>query len=87
MAAAREAHRKAKGAVDIPNMECVVRVADLPFDAAEADLAIDVHVIAPHESPSRLMVKEAMVLAGEIAALWGAEYKIPMLYRCAPGTR
>ena len=82
MARAREAHRKAKGCVDISNMECNVRVAGLDTAASEADLDIAVHVIAAHESPSRQMVKEAMVLAGEIAALWGAQHHVPLLYRC-----
>jgi len=83
MAQAREAQRQRKGCVEIPNMECVVRVGDLKFDASEDDLDIAVQVIAPHESASRQMVKEAMVLAGEIAALWGGEHKVPLLYRCA----
>jgi exoribonuclease R len=82
MGRARENYRKRNNCVEIPSLECDIRVGELKPDQAEEDVDISINVIAPHESASRCMVKEAMILAGEISAKWGASQGIPLLYRC-----
>lgn len=82
MGRARENYRKRNNCVEIPSLECDIKVGELKPDQAEEDVDISINVIAPHESASRCLVKEAMILAGEISAKWGASQGIPLLYRC-----
>jgi hypothetical protein len=81
MSRARESYRRRNNSVEIPTLECDLRVSDLRPDLDENDIDISINVIASHESASRSLVKEAMVLAGEISAKWGARRNLPLLYR------
>jgi hypothetical protein len=81
LSVAREAYRKKNGSVLIPNMECNITVDGM--DDPSTELAISVRPLCMHESPTRMAVMEAMLLTGELAAKWGAERRLPLLYRCA----
>lgn len=43
---------------------------------------VSIRALAPEDAAARAVVKEAMIVAGEVAARWGHERKIPLLYRC-----
>jgi exoribonuclease-2 len=77
VAAARHALRCAAGAVDINMPETKLDVAD---PGAESP-TVTVEVCDAGTSPSRQLVAEMMILAGEIAAAKGAELGVPLPYR------
>jgi hypothetical protein len=81
MGRARHCYRQRNNCIEIPTLECDLRVSNLGPDQDENDIDISISVTAPHESAARSMVKEAMVLAGEMSAKWGARRNLPLLYR------
>lgn len=80
-ATARTEYRMRNGSVSIPNMECSLFVTGM--DDPKSEVTVTPRPLAMHHSASRLAVMEAMVLAGEVAAKFGAEQGLPLLYRCA----
>ncbi len=64
----RQAWREAQGAATISLDECQIRVSD--STAQDPDISLE--RLQVWESPSRSMVAEMMILAGQIAATLGA---------------
>lgn len=77
IATARRALRSAAGAVDITMPETKLEVLDPGND----DPTVKVEVADPSASASRQLVAEMMILAGEIAAAFGAKMGVPLPYR------
>jgi RNB domain len=71
--------REAAGAAPIYNMNCQMYVDDVE----SSEPTISVQPVAVHESHARTAVMEMMVLAGEVAAKWAHQKRVPMLFRCA----
>ncbi|MBR8833029.1 MAG: VacB/RNase II family 3'-5' exoribonuclease [Stigonema ocellatum SAG 48.90 = DSM 106950] len=69
----RKAWRYAQGAISINMPEAMIKVKN-------DDISIDVL----DESPSRQLVAEMMILAGEVAARYGRTHNIPLPFRGQP---
>ncbi|CAG9464720.1 unnamed protein product [Pedinophyceae sp. YPF-701] len=73
----RRAWRKSQGAVDVFSPESEVRVVD----AWRPDPEVTIQAWSADTSPSRRLVMEMMVLAGEVTAMAGARLGLPLPYR------
>lgn len=69
----RKAWRYAQGAVSINLPEAIIKVKD-------DDISIDIL----EDSPSRQLVAEMMIVAGEVAARYGQAHNIPLPFRGQP---
>ncbi len=74
----RQRWRNSQGAIAIHMPECVIEVEGEDTD----EPTVDVHVI--DDSPARQLVAEMMILAGEVAALYGETHTLPLPYRGQP---
>ena len=77
----RRAHRQACGGVIIHNLQCEMEVKNVEDETRP--LEFDIRALDMHASRSRSAVMEAMVLTGELAAKWGADKSVPLIFRCA----
>lgn len=78
----RRRFRESQGAFNFERTEARVRV-EAPHSEQPR---VEVHTRA-QESPSSVLVMEMMVLAGEVAAVFGAHYGIPLPFRGHPPTQ
>ncbi|MEH2353069.1 ribonuclease catalytic domain-containing protein [Nostoc sp.] len=69
----RRAWRYAQGAISITMPEATIKVKDE-----------EIHIDILDDSPSRQLVAEMMIVAGEVAARYGKTHKIPLPFRGQP---
>ena len=70
----RRSWRKEKGAIQIKMPESIIKVRDNE----------DVTIELIDSSPSRQLVAEMMILAGQIGGMYGTEHNLPLPYRGQP---
>jgi exoribonuclease-2 len=75
----REQWRAGQGAINIHMPETSIRVNQID---QEGEDAIDIKVL--DDSPSRELVAEMMILAGEVAARYGQDHALAMPFRSQP---
>lgn len=73
------------GAIEIPLPEAVISVNESDLD--ELDPGVTVTRVSQFESPSRRLVAEMMIAAGEAAGTLGAREGIPLPYRGQPAPK
>ncbi|EFJ50853.1 hypothetical protein VOLCADRAFT_103637 [Volvox carteri f. nagariensis] len=78
-ALARRAYREACGCIEIPLPEAKINVPYSHLDRARP--AVTISRISQWDSPSRSLVAEMMILAGEAVGAIGAEAALPLPYR------
>lgn len=81
-ALARQAWRRSRGSIEIDVAESKTLVPEADLDAERP--RVSVTGLRPWESPSRTLVAEMMILAGEAIGKFGAERELPLPYRGQP---
>ncbi|NJL91430.1 MAG: VacB/RNase II family 3'-5' exoribonuclease [Coleofasciculaceae cyanobacterium SM2_1_6] len=70
----RELWRRSQGAVSIRLPEAIIKVKD------ESEVTVELL----NDTPSRQLVAEMMILAGEVAGRYGQEHQLPLPFRSQP---